>query len=189
MGSMWGFLGGLWYLSKVILNGKVNEELVWLWDAVSVIGSVTCSGFKSQLQETWWLKRNFMPWRNALTHFIHLSGMVVTHSWSNRDQTFPGVAQHHLLFTELAKTGGKRFHEGYSKQAHLLCQNDVSSVRLLRLEDYIPWSQRCILHPQVNPSMTLSAMLMLSYRYFLVKMFSSTKTAWCPMQVWNLPPR
>lgn len=82
--------------------------------------------------------------------------------------------------------GIREFREGVSKQAHLLCQNYISSVRLLRityLEDYIPWSQVFILHLWVNQSMTVSVMLMLTCWYFLVKIFFSSKTAWCLIQV------
>lgn len=58
------------------------------------------AGFESQLQEAGALltERNFMLWRNALTHFMHPPGLVVTPSpWSMKDQRFPGVARRYLL--------------------------------------------------------------------------------------------
>lgn len=157
----------------------------------------------SWLCHTFWLQepapgdRRSVDWQklNAMkkcSDQLHLSVWGGSYSFSLKQERskIPRCGPALFVLTGLAKQGDKRFHEGFSKQAHLLCQNHVSSVRLLRLDDYIPWSQYCILHLWVNQSTTVSAMLMLTYGYFLVKaLFSSAKTAWCLMQVWNLPPR
>lgn len=179
-GIWWGFLRSLQYLSKMILSGKVHQVLVWLWDAVSVpefcfkVASVTCCGCRNQLQEPGDLltERKFVSWRATLTHFIHLSGLVVillSEAGRIKDaQVWLSVT----CCTELAKQGDLRICEGFSKQAHLLCQNYISSVGLLRityLEDYVPWSQVFILHLGVNQSMTLFVMLLFDMLVLLGK--------------------
>lgn len=152
----------LWYPSNMIITGKAHEELMCLWNAVSVAESalkfsVRCSGCKSQLQETelCWLK-NFMLLRNAQTYFIHLSGLAeTTYSWSRRDQSFSGLAQHYLLSWSWLNRGNRIFHEGFCKQVHFLCQNCISSVGLLRLDDYLPWSQHSIFYVWVHIAETV----------------------------------
>lgn len=45
------------------------------------------------------IERNFILWRTTLTHFIHLSRLVVTPlSGAGKDQRCPGVAQHYFLY-------------------------------------------------------------------------------------------
>lgn len=78
---------------------------------------------------------------------LHLSVWAGGYSFSlKQDRSkIPRCGPALFSFMELAKQGDKRFHEGFSKQAQLLCQNCISSAWLLKLEDCVPWSQ--YLHP------------------------------------------